>query len=87
MANTLQDYPEKWNLSEILPLAQTKSSYIYLATHCGERVVLKILNATGQKEERYGAVTLRYFNGEDSEEPLHALAIAAIVEPHIKTRV
>jgi streptomycin 6-kinase len=58
----LNDYLEMWELSNLRPLAATRSSHVYTVDFNGETAVLKLLTPIGE-EEKIGAAALRYFDG------------------------
>jgi streptomycin 6-kinase len=63
MSDQLTHYLNLWNLSNPQLLAQTVTSHIYIVTFGKTRAALKLLTPMGTKDERNGAVALRYFNG------------------------
>lgn len=58
----LNHYLHKWTLSDPQLMAETFTSSVYTVTHADTTVVLKILKPAA-KEERLGAIALRYFDG------------------------
>jgi streptomycin 6-kinase len=64
MPNHLNNYLEKWKLSDPQPLAETATSFVYTVTFEGTRVVLKLLKPVGVKDEQNGAISLRYWQGQ-----------------------
>jgi len=79
MTNRLDEYLEKWHLSDPQVLATTASSYVYTVTSEGERVVLKLITEYGA-EEREGAIALDYFDGHGAARLLNADDHAHLVE-------
>lgn len=79
MVNQLAYYLDEWSLTDPEPLAQTRTSDVYLVTLRGERVVLKLLTERGI-DERNGAVTLRYWGGRGAVRLLNADQDAHLLE-------
>ena len=63
MNTKLNEYLQQWRLSYLVPLAQTPTSDVYLATRDGARVVLKLLTPVGAADEAGAADAFRYFAG------------------------
>ncbi len=79
MINRLDEYLAKWNLTEPQALATTASSYVYMVSSEGTRVVLKLITEVGI-EEREGAIALSYFDGHGAARLLQADENAHLVE-------
>lgn len=80
MTDDVQHYMQKWSLTDPHPLAQTATSQVYTVVYAGERVVLKVLNAVGQRDEKHGAVALRHWNGTGAVRLLREDAGAHLLE-------
>lgn len=63
-AENLDQYMQKWALTDPKPLAQTPTSHVYTVQYQGEMVVLKLLTPIGVKDEHNGAVALQCFDGK-----------------------
>lgn len=65
MTEKLNHYLEKWNLSNPQKIdVQSAAGDIYIVQQSsGEKAALKILCGRGIEGEKYGAMTLNYFNG------------------------
>lgn len=64
MTEKLNDYLQRWGLSNAESLAQTATSNVYKVIFNGEQAVLKILTPIGVADEQGGAVALNCFDGQ-----------------------
>lgn len=80
MTNNLSHYLSTWNLSDPQLLAQTATSHVYTVALDGTRAVLKLLTPLGEKDERFGAIALRHWNGRGAVRLLRDDAHAQLLE-------
>jgi streptomycin 6-kinase len=79
LSQDLDHYLKIWNLSDPQLLTKTNTSHIYTVLFEGKRVILKVLTAEG-KEEKTGAVALRYFSGQGAVQLLREDEQAHLLE-------
>jgi streptomycin 6-kinase len=72
MTYSLNHYQTLWTLSAPQLLAETATSHVYTVTTPDGPAVLKLLSALGVKDEKAGAVALKYFNGNGAVRLLQA---------------
>lgn len=77
--NELSYYLSAWNLANPQLLSQTLTSHIYMVTHAGETVILKLL-AAAETKEQMGALALHYFGGRGAVRLLRADEGAHLLE-------
>jgi len=77
--NKLNHYLATWELSDPQPLTTTATSHIYVVTLKDTKVILKLLTPVG-REEHYGAIALRWFNGQGAVRLLRDDAYAHLLE-------
>lgn len=80
MLENLNHYLKLWTLSDPHLIAQTATSHVYTVTSGGETVVLKLLTPLGEKDERFGAISLRHFNGRGAVRLLNEDPQALLME-------
>lgn len=76
----LNHYMQKWSLEAPKLLAETYTSQVYLVQQNQQDVVLKLLNEVGIRDEKRGAIALRYFEGNGSARLLDARDDAHLLE-------
>jgi streptomycin 6-kinase len=64
MNDILNDYLQRWNLSEPVLIARTPSSNVFTAYQNSDKVVLKMLTPIGVEDESAAVIALRYFDGQ-----------------------
>lgn len=81
MHSTAQEHARLWELTDLAPLAETPTAWLFTATqHSDRRVVLKCLTEAGQRFEGTAPDVLRAFNGHGAVRLLAASDACHLIE-------
>lgn len=80
MKQKLNQYKDKWLLSDFKKICQTHTSTIYKTHYQNQPAILKLLSPAGQKDESNGANALKHFQGHGAAKVFKADGQAHLLE-------